>query len=693
MIRKQPIFSAIGFLLLNSLWASSAIAIDTRTLWQDQPTQSPTSTPKSARPQQPTHFRTLTLDFADLKNELAAVPASNSEIAGFSARPANPVTLALPLPEGNFAEFKLSDSGTLPPALAQRYPEIRSLKGSDGKGRQLRLDISSQGMKAMVYDQDGVWLVQPAETLAGKVTNAKARGGQYWSFRRNALPPSTTPFNEDILKTKLPGITPSTAKPSAEARTVTGNDRRDYRIAVAATSAYTAQFGGTVAGGLAAIVYMLNRVNEVFEKDLGVHLTLVNDNDKIIYTNPTLDPYNNIPPPTESEIRDIPILRQNVINLNKVIGAANFDVGHVVDTGSGGVVGAIGNTCMDKPGLDNKAAGTTGRYNPVGDAFYIDFVAHELGHQFGAWHTYNRCRGGRSTLADTSLEPGSGSTIMGYAGVCSPNENLQEHSDPYFHAISQEQINAWISSKGGACAAKRFNPNTAPWIDAESLPGKGKVLTIPARTPFVLKGKAEGSPNAVMTYTWEQFDAGPLQGPILKDDGKGPIFRSFQPNTSGERVFPRLAAVLGEEPLGNGEVYPTTKRQLKFRLTARDNLDTQATTASSDILLNVITTGRAFSLKTPTALTVLTGGSMQTTTWRIAKTNEAPISCPDVRIDLSVDGGHTYLPTPLAASVPNTGNASIMLPKLEKGTTQARIKVSCNNNVFFAVSPGNFIIQ
>ncbi|WP_137936386.1 reprolysin-like metallopeptidase [Chitinivorax sp. B] len=668
--------------LAGSAVSATAFAADTRLLWEDLPAQhGARSLNKNVGPQ-PARFRAVSLDFAGLKAEIAAIPISAGDTLDKVAGPN--VRLSLPLPEGGFTEFILTDSGVLPPSLAQRYPEIRSLKGTDGKGRHLRLDVSPQGMKAIVYEKDGAWLVQPVETLSGKALIAPLNGAQYWSFRRSALPASVQPFHEKGLE-RLANQPEFVAKTrDRQAMAASGNIRRNYRIAVAATSAYTSKFGGTVPGGLAAVSFMINRVNEIFEKDIGVHLTLVVNNDQIIYTDPATDPYQQ---PGD-------ILLQNVENVNKVIGAPNFDIGHVVDLGSGGVVGRIGSTCMDNPGLDNKAAGTTGRNNPVGDAFYVDYVAHELGHQFGAWHSFNRCNGRRSTLERSALEPGSGSTIMGYAGICGVKENLQSNSDPYFHAVNQDQIQAWIASKGGACAVKSINANDAPWIDPQTMPGGGfKTLTIPAGTPFVLQGKATGNPDATLTYAWEQLDAGPVQGEVLKDDGKGPLFRSYLPNTSGERVFPRLAAVLGDEPLGNGEAYPAMDRKLTFRLTVRDNFDTQATTATADTVLAVRNTGSAFAVTLPKKFDVLTGGSVQTVGWDVAKTDEAPISCKQVRIDLSLNGGYTYLPDPLLAAAPNIGSASVMLPSVPDGTSRARIKVSCANHVFFAVSPGNFIIR
>lgn len=678
----KRIFIYFALLFTGGFFLSAAEAADTRSFWQDSDNARNVALRPGVEAGSPAQRRILTLNFASLKSEIAAIPINSEAITSRSKYPE--VRLSLPLPEGGFSEFVLSDSATLPPALAQRYPEIRSLKGRDSAGRTVRLDMSPQGMKAMVYDKDGTWLVQPAETLSGKVQNAQARGGQYWSFRRHALPASDQPFYEPPINSDSNSANQliTENRDALQARTTTGNIRRDYRIAIAATSAYTAKFGGTVTGGLAAVSMIVNRVNEIFEQDFGVHLTLIPNNDKLIYTNAATDPYR----------RAGDTLLANVANLDRVIGASGFDLGHVVTTANGGVVGRIGNTCRNDSGRNNKAAGTTGRSNPVGDAFYVDFVAHELGHQFGAWHTFNRCSGGRSTLADSALEPGSGSTIMGYAGMCLPSENLQNHTDPYFHAISQAQANAWISSRGGDCAVKTLNRGSAPDIEPFNVSGGWlDTLTIPAGTPFVLKGHATGSTGATTTYGWEQFDAGPLQGAVLKDDGVGPLFRSYLPNTSGERVFPRLAAVLADEPLGNGEVYPATNRKLTFRLTARDSV--HDTTASSDVTLNVLKTARPFAVRLPGRSATLSGGSVQTIGWDVASTDKAPISCAEVRIDLSVDGGYTYLPRPLAAAVPNTGSASVMLPRMSEPTAKARVKVSCIGNVFFAVSASNFAIQ
>lgn len=231
-------------------------------------------------------------------------------------------------------------------------------------------------------------------------------------------------------------------------------------------------------------------------------------------------------------------------------------------------------------------------------------------------------------------------------------------------------------------------------IDPRSTAPFGKrTLTIPANTPFVLHAYARSNNrHAKLTYTWEQMDLGPVQ-PIktpLRDDGLGPIFRSYLPNSSGERIFPRLDAVLGKQALGLGEVYPSTTRKLHFRLTVRDNLQEQATTASADMLINVLNTGLNFAIAPIDA--PWKRHEAKWVNWNVAGTNHEPIVCQTVRIDLSIDGGYTYLPQALATKAPNHGSFAIVVPSLDKDTASARLRISCNENLFFAVSPHNFSI-
>ncbi len=483
-------------------------------------------------------YRPLQLDVAALGSYLAQQRRSGAAF-----------TLALPAPDGSFSDFLLVDSRTMPKVLADKYPGIVSLSGSDSQGRKARVDFSVQGFQAMVFEPSGIWVVRP-ETLGS--------GTRYLSFRREDLAVSGAGFRCEVHDSSIdPSGRQLLSTPSP--LTQTGATERDFRAAVAANHNYVgAVCSGnvTVECGLAAVVQAMNRVNQVYETELAVHMTLIENDDEIIYPTSAGDPYTN----------DGGALDENISNLGAVIGNANFDIGHVFTTGSGGVA-ELRATCTS-----DKAGGTTGLSNPTGDAFYIDYVAHEMGHQFGGNHTFNSTSGscgGGNRAGSAAYEPGSGSTIMAYAGICSSND-LQPHSDPYFHAKSLDEINIWIGGTGGACAAATPNPDTAPVIDSASLPGS---LTIPMHTPFMLSGAATDADGDALSYNWEQYDLGPATTLAQGDTGAGPIFRSFNATTSGVRTFPKIESVLGAA-LVKGEAWPTTERDLKFRLTVRETTTT-----------------------------------------------------------------------------------------------------------------------
>ncbi len=312
-----------------------------------------------------------------------------------------------------------------------------------------------------------------------------------------------------------------------------GGTLRTYRAAIAATGEYTTFHGGTVAGGLAGIVTTLNRVNGVYERDLSVRMILIANNNLIVYTNGATDPYTNGNGST--------MLGQNQSNLDSVIGTANYDIGHVVSTGGGGVA-TLNSPCN----ATTKARGVTGSGSPIGDPFDIDYVAHEMGHQFGGNHTFNggtgSCAGGNRSAAN-AFEPGSGSTIQAYAGICG-SEDLQNNSDDYFHVRSLEEMVAFTN--GTSCDLEPPNGNTAPAATPAA------ACTIPANTPFSLTGSATDVNGDGLTYTWEEYDLG-AAGPPNTDNGARPIFRSYLPGTSPTRYFPSLPFILN-----NANVPPTS---------------------------------------------------------------------------------------------------------------------------------------
>ncbi|MEO8672476.1 MAG: reprolysin-like metallopeptidase [Tahibacter sp.] len=618
------------------------------------------------------HVRLLSLDVSAFKRDLAK--------AGTVA-----TSVLLPDPDGGFSEFALRDSETLPPELAARYPEIRSLIGVDRDGHQARIDVSPLGVNAMVFAHDGIWVVRPMQF---------GEGTDYISLRRADL---TAPaeFKCGIHETSNDHVEQLGANPSPQAQT--GALKRNYRAAVVGNHFYTQAVTGsatpTVAQGLAAVVLAVNRVNQVYETDFAIHMTLIPNNDVLIFPDAVTDTSFGTASDNNGDN-----LNTFTSKITAIIGVGNYDIGHVFTTGSGGVAG-LGVVCK----TTSKGRGTTGLTNGASlasDTFYIDYVAHEMGHQFGGNHTFNGTNsscGGSNRSASAAYEPGSGSTIMAYAGICGGANNLQPHSDPYFHAKSLDEINIYESNTttgGGSCGATQPN-NIAPVLTVPAPVGGAYI--IPARTPFEISGSAvTSSPGSVLTYTWEQYDLGAANNTLTSDPATGPITRSYNPVLSPTRSVPKLTD-LSAGTSTFGDILPTTNRTLTYRLTARDNVPGGGTSDRKDLLLTVVdnvatVTYGPFVVTAPLATAGwIYGGGLNTApvAWNVANTDLAPVSCASVKADLSLDSGLTY-PVPLLANAPNNGTATVFIPNVQ--TNRARVRVSCANNVFFNISPADFSI-
>ncbi len=663
---------------LSLFAANRATAQVSHQIWRDIAERSITAAKTSSRGTDnrtvvPQSYRTLQLNRPALESALHAVPPEFSVPMEISPE------IEIPLPDGTTARFNLQESPVMEPELAAKFPEIKTYvgQGIDDPSATMRMDLTPHGFHAIILSPHGDVYLDP-----------------YW---RDEDTNYVSYFKKDFVADKPFRCLVESDKQSARKKTSseraapqrpTGATLKKYRLALACTGEYAVRVcspnAPTVSATLAAMITSVNRCSAIYERELSIRFSLVANDDLLIYLDGNTDPYTNDDGFT--------LLDENQPNVDSVIGADNYDFGHVFSTGGGGVA-YLGVICDSS----SRAGGVTGSPDPIGDPYDVDYVVHEMGHQFGADHTFNSkvgsC-GGQNRNSDTAYETGSGITIMAYAGICGAT-NLAPNSDDYFHTASYEEIDTFTSGTGGACAVGIVTGNTPPTVGA--LPA----YTIPVSTPFSLTASASDPDGDTLTYSWEEFDKGsPAQSTAAPSATSTvtPIFRSFAPTTNPTRFFPSLTYILnyGNNPpatLNNyatGEIMTTVARVMKYRITVRDNRAGGGGTNFAVATVNTTNPAAgAFAVTAFNTASTIAGGSLQTVTWSKGGSDLAPISCANVKISLSTDGGYTF-PVVLASSVANSGSSSVTIPQI--ATTQARIKVEAVGNIFFDISDANFTI-
>lgn len=569
-------------------------------------------------------------------------------------------TLALPLPDGTFAQYHFESSQVMAEELARKYPHIQTFQGVDiaNAANRGRFDLGDQGFHGLFIHNGQRVYIDP---------EIKGDTQHYLVYYPSALEGSEERLQDRVF-VQEPEFLLAAKSAQIAAKTSTGGQLRTYRLAVSAAAEYTEFHGGSVSQGLAAIVTLVNRVNEVFNRELAVNFELVANNDAIVFTNADTDPFDNSDDDVET----------NADVQRTFIGNGNFDIGHVLNTAGGGL--AYNGVC------DNtyKARGLSGSRNPQGDLFHVDLVAHEIGHQFGASHTFNgtegACEGNRDALS--AWEPGSGSSIMAYSGICG-SQDFAFRADPFFHSASIEQMVDYITvGFGRGCDAISSLANTPPVADA------GLDYTVPANTPLQLQGSGSDGDNNNLSFSWEEFDLGTASSgsATMVDDGSRPLFRSWPPETTADRYLPRLNDVLLNTTV-LGETYAITNRALNFRLSVRDG---QGGVAYDDMRITVVNTGEAFAVTEPSTGALWEAGQQKLVRWSVAGTDAAPINCDQVDIALSSDAG-TSFDLVLAEGTPNDGEAEVLVPN--STNTAARVKIQCSNNIFYALNSGGIEVM
>ncbi len=577
--------------------------------------------------------------------------------------------LTLPDPQGQKTTFRITRYQMINPALQAAYPTYVTAFGWDvaAPHRKIFLDWTAHGFGASITGgEEGRWYVEPVY---------RGHTSIYQSFYTRDYPRQDR--DESCGFVPDPNLVAELEAFGHSNKTIGDCQLREYDLALACTGEYYNAVGGNEAAVVTEMIRAINRVNEVFRSDLAIQLTIINlptpgDGIQLVYNNPASDPYTNDDGSA--------MLGENQANVNAVIGSANYDIGHVFSTGGGGIAS------LASPCSSFKAQGVTGLPNPTGDPFYIDYVAHEIGHQFGGNHTFNSTESSCATRNNsTAYEPGGGTTIQAYAGICGSTANIQLSSDPYYHAVSLQEISTYMELGGGSvCADVAATSNTAPVVNG------GADYTIPANTPFVLTATGSDGDGDALTYCWEQFDLGPVvAGEPTGNETNGPLFRSRPPTPSPERYFPNLPSLVA----GGGapwEVLPLQTRNLTFLVTLRDfGAAGYGCAVQDDVEVNVVNTGQQYAVLAPNGGEVWQTGSNQTVAWAVAGTDANGINCSMVDIVLSTDGGLTF--NQVLATVPNNGSASVTAPATTE--TSARIMIRCSDNIFFDISDGDFSIE
>lgn len=680
---KLTAFSIASLAVMAMVSAHPANA--SLSLWSEIDTSKRTTVSELFMPQE--IGRVMRLDHEGMRKVLTAAPIEIQQ-----AVKGSDLVIGMPRPEGGFGHYRVVETQVMHPDLAARYPSFKTYLAQDidDPSVSARIDLTNVGFRAQIISPSATSYIEPR--LKGDLT-------QYVVFNQSDDTSPPEPMNCEVTGQPVKPM-PNALRKNLVEPLSTNTIQRTYRLAVATTGEYTSAWGGTVAGGMSAVVTKVNRVNGIFERELAIRFELVANNDVLIFTNADADPYSNA--------SNYALLAENQTTLDTLVGSANYDVGHVFNTAGGGVA-AMSGVC----GLV-KAWGVSGTNVPSANWIEVMVFAHELGHQLNASHTFNSVATGNcANNYQSTVEPGSGSTIMSYPGACS-GHNLQGSKSGYFHAHNIAEVEAFVSDAtgGGACGIAATISNRPP-----SLSVPASAYTIPARTPFMLTASAVDPEGDHVTFSWEQMDQGPLlqlTDPVsFPDLGAGPLFRSFPPSTRPFRYFPSLPFILdyaNDVPvtihalvqgdalmpapwydLLAAESLPTTSRTLNFRVTARDNRPGGGARSTRDVTVAVQGQAGPFRVTAPNSAVTWTPGSMQTVTWAVAGTAGAPISATHVEIALSLDGGNTF-PVILANTVPNNGSATVLLPAAAKPTQRARIRVSAVGNIFFDIGDTDFTI-
>ena len=611
----------------------------------------------------PKGFQIAHLDLVKFGHELKN--ATNSEERESED---SPLVITLPTPEGNFSEYYIYENSVISPEVRDLYT-IKTYKGYSKKSPhiKIRCDLSAVGFHAFIYNGKKSFVIEP---------NMKGNSTTHIIYFKDKI--SNTPIKcgveqQDRHHGDHEDLNLNLRAPSS---------LRTFKLAYVASGEYSQQYGGipyNATNVLNSLASAVNLVNPIYERDLGVSFTLVTTT-ALVFPDPTTDPF---------DLSDQnALIDQNHIECNNALGSANYDIGHLLVWANTGGLAAAGVVCWDT----NKGKGFSGA-----DASFVtlivDYSCHEIGHQFNASHNFvsHECQTSSNSFR---FEPGEGSSIMSYAGVCGAPASYQNSSNQYFHSASINVMNTYIADTPEQC---QVSTTPGSGNSADPVSAAQADITIPKETPFILVGSATDANDSQnqLTYLWEQNDGNGVatSGSPSCMSTNQPLFRYRNPASDNFRIFPEMNEVLGGNNSGvDWEKLPCVARSINFNLIARDNNTNWGRTGNDQMLVTVANTG-PFAVIAPNGGETWNEGTTQTVSW---SENGTSAHCANVDILLSTDNGSTF--TVVASAITNDGSQAITVPS--SLSTTARILIQCSTggnfksaSTFFDASNAVFNIE
>ena len=570
------------------------------------------------------------------------------------------------MPDDEGAVFKIIRSPILQKGLSNKYPTYQSYKIIDKENPFLqgRMTWTDKGLYVHLNEKGQSIFIESISVEGSDNLYIVYQGKDKKIERRQDLICGNSLF-KNFKQTPF----------VFEEKIITDADFKTFRLAITSTEQFTNSTGGTIELALSSIINILTSLNVIYERDLAIRFLLQEDNERLIFTDENPAPFSDME--SAFELWD-----EHPFLLDSILGADNYDIGHVFATDcTGGVTGLayLAGVCSE-----NKASGVTCLF----DDDLVDFrktLYHEVGHQLGANHTWSNCGEGTNEdqrHAPTAVEPGGGSTIMSYGGICGPF-NIVGAPQDNLHGISILEIKQTLASDTITCYDQIPIENTSPVVSVRM-----DSFVIPILTPFELMADAFDDENSSLTYSWEQFDTGTISEvgfPI----GSAPSFRAFVQTKNPLRVFPRVTDIILNRA-STAEVLPDTSRNLTFGVTVRDNNEKGGSTSFAKVAFSASAEAGPFLVMQPDSANIeyQEGDSIEIL-WDVANTNQPPVNCARIDVYLSFNNGQEFTKL-LAEQIPNNGLTKVLLP--DTTTNRARIKVKCSDNIFFDISNNRFKI-